>query len=412
MNNIIKYTLNLVIFMCAIIVSILLIELLLFIKPQLIPDRILYKMSNSRVSKRYGINPLVLEKLDHSPWVKFKPNVTITDAIRPHEVNNFVGKWTTDSIGFKNPPNAFLDKQADAITLGDSHVEGVGVSPSQTFASILSSKYKIHTYNLGVQGYGPQQMLGAYSAYGTGLKPKFVVFCYNGSLFKRAASLQQGQMTGRIASRLKLDEKKEKSSILNESVFLTTLKMLFIEIFVNTYKNIDIFIPKSDQLSKQDFNKYLKSYLSNYLIDNNVYHKEFADRDLIDKSMEITKECIMDFYEKVKKDSAIPIIFVMPTSRYLVELLYPDDYREKIKGSFVEVEYNANDEILMFCKQNRLHVIDGIRPIREYLRNYSLDSQAPLDCRKMPFFKVDGHPSQIAHEIYADTIFKYLSSIN
>ena len=315
-------------------------------------------------------------------------------------------------MGFKNPPNALLNKQINVITLGDSHVEGVGVSSSQTFAAILSSKYNIPTYNLGVQGYGPQQMLSAYSLYGAKLKPKFVIFCYNGSLFKRAALLQKGKMEGRIASRLTLDEKREKSSIINESVFLTALKIFFLELSEYRHKKVDLFIPENDQSSKQDFIKYLTSYSSYYFSEDYFNAKDEAQSKIVNESMEITKKCIMEFCEEAQKNNSIPIIFVMPSFRYELELLYPETYQDKIKGSFIEVEYNGNKEVLMFCKMNNIHVIDGIGPLREYLRDYFLKSGTSVDYRKLPFFKIDGHPSQVAHEIYADTIYNYLSLIN
>ena len=73
------------------------------------------------------------------------------------------------------------------FAIGDSFTECMGVSIDDTFPSILSSKGYL-TYNLGVQGYSPSQMLGSLKKYGIGLKPKFIVALYTMNAHSREKS--------------------------------------------------------------------------------------------------------------------------------------------------------------------------------------------------------------------------------
>lgn len=387
------------------IMSIMILEITLYFYPALIPSGIIYKMSNKRIIKKYGIDTtLIVDKIDYSPWVKFKPDVEVIDALRPNEVSTFVSRWRTDSRGFKNPPETFSYK-ISAVTLGDSHVEGVGVSPNQTFASLLSTKYSLNTYNLGVQGYGPQQMLDVYSNYGASLNPKYVIFCFNGSLFKRAEFLEKRQLTGGISFKLRLDEMRTKSSVISESVFLTGLKSFLIDKLIR-HKDEYVFNPYSDSSSYEEFMKYLSSHLNYHLSTN------YNDLDTIralELSMKITKNTIIKFAEVVNNNKSIPIVFIMPTYRYLIEIIYPENYMDIINNSLIEIEYKANKEINKFCKENNILVIDGITPLRQYLKKYRSQKELPVDYTKFPFFKIDGHPSQIAHKIYAKAIIEYLN---
>ena len=50
------------------------------------------------------------------------------------------------------------------VALGDSFTEGMGVETANTWTSLLSEK-GITTYNFGVQGYSPSQILGIYKMY-------------------------------------------------------------------------------------------------------------------------------------------------------------------------------------------------------------------------------------------------------
>ena len=57
-------------------------------------------------------------------------------------------------------------------------------SIENTFPSILTSK-GYPTYNLGVQGYSPSQMLGSLKEFGITLKPKYVVAAYTMVSYRR-----------------------------------------------------------------------------------------------------------------------------------------------------------------------------------------------------------------------------------
>ena len=167
------------------------IELFYYFFPKYIPQNILLEMPLDHIAQTIGNDPRKkVTKLEGNPWVKFKPNTDIYDYRKEGEVASYVQKWRTDLSGFKNDPSVLRSGNIDVILLGDLHVEGFGTSPRQTMAGVLNFKHSLKSYSLGVQGYGPQQQMGALKRFGLGLKPKYVFFTQNGSSFTRAYKLE------------------------------------------------------------------------------------------------------------------------------------------------------------------------------------------------------------------------------
>lgn len=104
-----------------------------------------------------------VEFLEKSPYVKFKPNVTVTSL--GSRGNDFTYEWFTDELGFKN--NAFKNifkTHFDFIALGDSFTEGMGLEINDTWTSKVGQKSDIAIYNAGVQGYSASQMRSTYES--------------------------------------------------------------------------------------------------------------------------------------------------------------------------------------------------------------------------------------------------------
>ena len=161
------------------IIVFFLFELIYFINPNIFgPDLRIW------INKE-GKNVEVVEYLDASPFIKFKPNVKVRiTTLYRGTTEQFQYSWITDSKGFKNKNSIAKLSTVDVVAIGDSFTEGMGVSIDDTLPSILSSKGYL-TYNLGVQGYSPSQMLGSLKKYGIGLKPKFIVALYKMDTYHR-----------------------------------------------------------------------------------------------------------------------------------------------------------------------------------------------------------------------------------
>lgn len=62
------------------------------------------------------------------------------------------------------------------VVSGDSFPMGLAVEPHQTFPNVLErAQQGVEVYNLGVQGYGPDQELAAFRRYGLPLRPKRLI---------------------------------------------------------------------------------------------------------------------------------------------------------------------------------------------------------------------------------------------
>ena len=135
------------------IIVFFLFELIYFINPNIFPLDLRIWINKE------GKNVEVIEYLDTSPFIKFKSNVKVRVRLYRGTAEQFQYSWITDSKGFKNKNSIAKLSTVDVVAIGDSFTEGMGVSIDDTLPSILSSKGYL-TYNLGVQGYSPSQVLG------------------------------------------------------------------------------------------------------------------------------------------------------------------------------------------------------------------------------------------------------------
>ena len=75
----------------------------------------------------------------------------------------------------------------------------------------------------------------------------------------------------------------------------------------------------------------------------------------------------------------------------------------------VDVEYRANQEMLEFRRKNGIASVDAVTQVREYIARWAEAPDGILDFTRAPFFKVDGHPSQVAHAMYAEALARFVS---
>lgn len=80
------------------------------------------------------------------------------------EDGSFVAEYEIDAAGFKSVPNKGV-ASARVFIFGDSYTFGHGVNNDDTYANVLAGKYfdsTVHVFNVGVMGYGIEQMYGRF----------------------------------------------------------------------------------------------------------------------------------------------------------------------------------------------------------------------------------------------------------
>lgn len=147
---------------------------LIFVERRKIPTKwfLLYLNENLTKTRLH-----VLDYLDKNPWIKFKPNIEVDIKPIAYRGDDFNYSWKTDSLGFKNREDLANLGEYTSVAIGDSAVEAMGVPVDKTWSSLLTN-LGFPTYNLGVQGYSPQQITASLKEYGSNFETKYVIYGY------------------------------------------------------------------------------------------------------------------------------------------------------------------------------------------------------------------------------------------
>ncbi len=133
-------------------------------------SRLFWQMSNHT----WGMAvPQQLGQIDPQLGWSLKPGATASSKATGTPV-----RYTINSLGFRGPETP-LEKPAGVfriVVLGDSHTFGFGIPLEQHFTTILQGYFKnVEVINLGVCGYGVDQMLLRLNRDGWPLKPDLVI---------------------------------------------------------------------------------------------------------------------------------------------------------------------------------------------------------------------------------------------
>ena len=130
------------------------------------------------------------------PWMKHDPDFgwvldRATNLLESkHRFHKF--KYSVNSEGFRNAADFALlsphTTKTRIMLLGDSFVFGLYVEEEDTLSSILESKLgeDCDVFNLGISGWGIDQMLLAYQKYTDIIKPEIVILAYIDNDIRRA----------------------------------------------------------------------------------------------------------------------------------------------------------------------------------------------------------------------------------
>lgn len=163
------------------LIIVALVDVAYLLAPGLFPLAFRHLMQDAPVAQQ---RVRVVDYLPFSPYAKPKPDVVIKIPGYYGPPDEFVYEWRTDRRGFKNSPAIAARETVPIVAVGDSFTEGMGVLTEQHWASQLS-ELGFATYTLGVQGYAPTQMAGAFEQWGLSLKPRYVLIGYLGNVSDR-----------------------------------------------------------------------------------------------------------------------------------------------------------------------------------------------------------------------------------
>lgn len=355
--------------------------------PGLLPLQVRNYLQESNINK---VRDAVVEYLPDSPYVKFKPNVVVTSQGYRGNDSQFVYKWKTDSLGFKNNLSLAGSGKFDIVALGDSFTEGMGVAIEDTWPSMLN-KAGIKTYNLGVQGYALTQMVGSLRLYGIDKEPRYIIIGYKSTIYARekaflnlGGSLKNKRFTGGISSSAEMELRKQTKHVT------TAIYLLVSKALKDKRKKVEA------SAGIRDNNLY-----ENYKYEIEGASREVNDPDVILKTPEFNS-CQKAFLgiKRIADTKMAMVICIYFPSRGSVY------YERATSKKFPVHAFERVESKLLsdFCLENGIAYLDLTNRFIEFINRIA--ENAPLSA--YPYLEIDGHLSAVGHGICAEAIRDYL----
>ncbi|MBI4432085.1 MAG: hypothetical protein HY592_01185 [Candidatus Omnitrophica bacterium] len=368
----------------------LLLEVFFSTFPQTLPQAIIN--TNPSLLYSHHKKAQMIEYLEDSPWVKFRPNTTI----RSHGARgeDFVNLWQTDELGFKNIPDLARQERVVAIAAGDSFVEAMGL-PVELMWTTLLTRRGFPVYNLGVQGYAPIQIKGSLERFGGRFKTDIVFFGYTPGFETRelnyvnkTKALEGKVFTGGIG-------------IINDYMHEERARYKFFKVINSTIhfskqalkeQVSDLFdrLIKRRQQAQSRFLPYRGVVLTGAKIPFDAEALQFR----------LTQEAILRAKQTASERGRAMAIIFFPSKAFV--------YHQKVLGQPAPPSHYENqvaEAIKSLCQQNDIDFLD----LRSTFLNYvnGLPDQGK-DLSDLPYFEVDGHMNTLGNKLVAQEILPYL----
>ena len=313
-------------------------------------------------------NNQVVEILNVSPYFKFKPNTIVSSVY--NRGNDFIYEWKTDQYGYKNN---YVKPNYDFIVLGDSFVEGMGVSVNDVWPQILYNISNKNIYNAGVQGYAPSQFSGTLNFLKNKLKFKGVIIGHTPKTYTREKNYINNPVTATGGI---------------ESIRLSNLKL-----------NQRLAIPQL----LTGVSKYLKNQKKVINFNNqdflNFYRIEFEEIKFVDTKNELKNEPnwqkLIQSYEEI-------ITYCVRNNKKIFLVFHPYRYEVYFSEEIVDInttqyylEYNLLKEKFSHFKE--VEFIDTFPVLNKYLHKEKNEG-------KLPYLIFDGHFSKYGNMVIAQHI--------
>ncbi|MEW5984342.1 MAG: hypothetical protein AB1806_18470 [Acidobacteriota bacterium] len=367
------------------------VELALSTFPGLLPDRILAQ-SRYLSLKAQGLRPEsvedVLEHLPESPWVKFKPHVRVRSM--RYRGDDFAAEWTTDALGFKNPPEVAGLRRLTAIAVGDSFVEAMGVPVEDQWSALLS-RAGHPTYSMGVQGYAPQQAVGTLRRYGHLFRAHYVIFGFTPGFERR---------TGRFA---------DPSAVVTSRRYeggIESINQYLKEVHNREYR----FFPALNAVLTAAHEEWNLIQIAGRI--GPFQFKDDATLARRRREIAIGASFVFDPHApdwqrtidslreaaRLSRDmdaQLVVLLFASRQSAYFEEAAgfpIPDDHYEVVEARTLR----------RFCREDGIPLVSVQQDFADYARN------ARATGRQLPYFDIDGHPNEVGQQLIAARMTEFL----
>lgn len=323
-----------------------------------------WSMTSSNVSS--------VEFLEKSPFVKFKPKVTVKS--QKERGDDFTYNWKTDELGFKNDLSVdILNTKFQFIALGDSFTEGMGVSTNDTWTATVGQYSDIKIYNAGVQGYSASQMKATYENLRNKINHEGIIIGLLPTIYERErrfldyATAQYG--AGGIRS------------IAESSKFYNSFLIGFMRAVKNLFKNED-FLLTNDQ---DKFNRYRNEINNNLPLQNTLK---------IDENWKLYVQSITKLIDIAIQDNKRVVLIQFPFRHEI----YFDETQLGVK-TFSEIDYYVELDLIRNTLPQNIEVLDMFPYIKRKWK----------DDKTLIYFKKDGHMNEAGHNIIAEFIIETIS---
>jgi len=359
----------------------------------------------------------VVEYLPYSPYAKPKPNVVIRVPGNYGPESDFVYEWQTDFRGFKNGPDTASLERIPIVAVGDSYVEGLGVTTDQTWCCILTDR-GFTTYSLGVQGYAPSQMAGVFKHYGVGLNPKWVIAGYLGNIYLRERYFFKTEeeifedkdfpsaIGGLVKSDLQsaLMEVKEQYKFVITGILSLLRKQLLVwrqaKKYAHQYAEDPRFMREAE-LRPDD--RIVLGPMQRYRREIFALGQRVVSREELTASREW--QSALNAFSSIIEEAQIidaKVVIIMFRNR-------GNMYFERATGEKLPANYGDDIEAELlreFCQENGCEFLDTAKTFRTYIAG--IDELTPIN--EYPYLRYDGHPSPKGHELIAELLLEFLNT--
>jgi hypothetical protein len=319
---------------------------------------------------------------------------------------------TIDKRGFRNKTDL---KQYDIITIGDSFVEGSGVSDEQCWPFLLSKMTGKSVYNLGMSGGSPVTLLETLRKFAVDLSPETVVcMLYEGNDF-RAANFR--------------DDRKKRFSVKHfyrSSPVRWSIKKMLINVFgpINSNRRTNASVLKAvsanDALypvswqplavpagDKPKYYTFKVKALTDHYISKQDLLNSAGCKQTFELLREMKKLCadsnirLVVVFAPDKPDVLLPVageevsLLLLRAFMSLVKKNLPQP--EELKSLVLERLPVIESATAEFCKSESIDFISLTEPLRQQI----------LKSRQC-YFTYDQHWTPIGHEVAASEVSAHL----
>ena len=301
----------------------------------------------------------------------------------PHEAGGYLYK--TNSIGFRSDTEFEKNykRKKRAILFGDSYTAGDGVSNGERYSDILERNLEnFEIYNFAIPGTGTDQQYLTWKKFAKDIDYDLLILGIQVENIRRITVpyRQYKNLKNEIVLVPKpffkiVDEKLE--------LFNTPVPREYIP-SKSDYKLKSNLIEKGgDDIFIRNFIKRFGTKAKDFMqkISNYQPLKEYEKNN--NSSWRLMESILKKWSSEINKPI---IIFPIPTYHYIEKLASAKSYQKKFNS---------------LKKENQIYIVDPLKDFHKY----------PTKELRQFRFEIDDHPSQKAHIVLADALFKFIKKI-